>query len=400
MNHYTAVLAFWVCSVLGASVAEPPRGYIEPTYMGQPLSHWVEVLGGSEGPVNLISSVESGEIKDIRGGREAQDALEHIGTNAIPFLLRWIEGDPLITVSREGRTELLSPATMERVDSDWVEVFRAPGAVRAFGLLGPAARSAIPELARLVTNQSCLWTNLYATGRRVEPRRSSWSAFNALAAIGPESAPVILTIATNSAWTSGMRRDALVAAAKAMGTNAQALLPIVLQCAKEEDGWVAQGAVGVLRAFGHDDPGVFAALTNALHHPAPAVRMAAIEALQPFGARAVPVLVPALLYEFNATNYGVRYRALDTLVRVAPQTLTNVSVLAKAAEGLRSSDFDARLWAVQTIQAASEQARGQKPNLDLPGRDLTPLCLEATNTLRQLAPDLLNTVRKGKGVSH
>ena len=52
MKHHTAVVALWVWSVVGAAVAEPPESHVEPTYKGQPLSHWVAVLGGSEGQIN------------------------------------------------------------------------------------------------------------------------------------------------------------------------------------------------------------------------------------------------------------------------------------------------------------------------------------------------------------
>lgn len=384
MKQYTAALALWVLSAVGPALAEPPEGHVEPAYQGQPLSHWVEVLGGSEGPLDLLSSKGATQTKDLRGGAEAQTALEHIGTNAIPFLVRWIEGDLLITTSEHGTLELLSPVNLKRADAAWAEVFRAPGAVRAFGVLGPAARSAIPELLRLATNQLGAWANPSAVGRRaVEPPRSSWLALQALGAIGPDSAPVLLAIATNKACASGGRIGALLA----LGTNVPAAaLSALLQCAKESDEGVAQRAVWSLRAFGQDDPRIFATLTNVAHHSAKSVRSAALEALRPFGAKSLP----AFLYALTDRSLGVRYSGLRALIEVAPQALTNTSVLATAAQSLQSGDSGARFWGAKVLRAAGQQARGERPDLEGPVPDSEALYLDATNVLRRFAPDLLS----------
>jgi hypothetical protein len=94
---------------------EPSDRPIEPTYNGRPLSHWVEILSGG-----LYSSKSWPDIDEIEGGAEAQEALEHIGAEAVPFLLKQIP---------------------------------ARGAMVAFRVLGPAARSAIPQLVAMATNE-------------------------------------------------------------------------------------------------------------------------------------------------------------------------------------------------------------------------------------------------------
>lgn len=81
-------------------------------YDGHPLSYWV--LDDTNSPVRSDIVAPGGQLN-----RYSEEAVENIGTNAIPFLLKWMESD--------------SP-------------YRA---ANAFGVLGPAARSAIPDLARL-----------------------------------------------------------------------------------------------------------------------------------------------------------------------------------------------------------------------------------------------------------
>src|SRR4051812_22980361 len=59
-------------------MALPPR---EPSYNGQPLSYWLARCEET-GPI-------SADIKDPKA-RECREAIRHIGTNAIPFLLRML----------------------------------------------------------------------------------------------------------------------------------------------------------------------------------------------------------------------------------------------------------------------------------------------------------------------
>ncbi len=380
-RHHEGLLMFWILWAPGLLLAGPPAGDIQPMYEGQPLSHWVEVLGGPS-----VSSKWIPEIMEIEGGLEAQEALEHIGINAIPFLIRWIGGEalPAAGISNVKPLQPIFPAShQEGTDLGW-RFARAKGAMQAFRVLGPLAFSAIPELARLVTSQFGAGEHPFAIDQGVVQPPCAQFVLPALGAIGPDSLSFILTIVTNKTYTSATRATALEAV-EAMGTNALLALPVVLQCAEDSQEFVALAALESLNAFGQHDQRVFVALTNALHHPAQGVRFRAMAALKPYGAQALP----ALLYAFNDTSYGVRYNALTTLVRIAPEALTNASVLAIAAQSLRTNDSDAKLWAAQVLQAAGQQSRGKKPSVELSGRDLGRLWLEATNTLRQLAPELV-----------
>jgi hypothetical protein len=115
----------------------------------------------------------------------SRDALQHMGTNAIPHRLRWI------SYERGGIRDGLDRQLRQRVA--WAapvhEYLQAPirqagDAEIGFYLLGPVARPAIPELLKLAISSS--------PGGRV------LNCTPALCAIGPDAIPALLTISTNS----------------------------------------------------------------------------------------------------------------------------------------------------------------------------------------------------------
>ena len=109
----------------------------EPEYKGRKLSEWIEVQSRRY-PRDLPERIE---------------AVRHIGTNALPYLLKWIEGAELPkTYTR------LDSAAMKLMDREtarrWVryrqrKFYRAICAQWAFEILGTDAAAARPELIRL-----------------------------------------------------------------------------------------------------------------------------------------------------------------------------------------------------------------------------------------------------------
>src|SRR5260221_5062014 len=51
----------------------------EPTYAGKRLSEWVARLSSKN---------------SLEGDSEAENAIRHIGTNSLPYLLKWISYEP------------------------------------------------------------------------------------------------------------------------------------------------------------------------------------------------------------------------------------------------------------------------------------------------------------------
>jgi hypothetical protein len=336
---------------MGGALGELPESHVEPTYKGQPLGHWVEVLGGSEGQIDFHLSVDT--IENTRGSYEAREALEHIGTNAIPFLLRWCAGLGVLEEPRPpagfitNETPALLPPASQQVRVDPMQ-YLPEGAGRAFGVFGPTA------------------------------------------------APVLLNAVTNKAYASFSRGVALATAVRVMGTNAQTLRPLVLQCAEEGDGGLARAAVGLLGAVGAGGPEALAVLQRSLQDPRRDTwRDVTLQAVAALGDMGIPTLARA----FSSDDPGTRGLAAHLLVYRLPEALTNSAVLAAAAHNLRSVDEDRCIVAAELLRAADEQARGQKPDLYLPLRERDSLLDHATNILRRLAPELLDRMPE-KGVNH
>jgi len=105
----------------------------EPEYRGKRLSEWVE---------------------DRRIGHfERDDAVRHIGTNAIPYLMKWIRYEPtkLKTKCIEFSNWLLLMARLNRSldDRKWVRAF---GAVEGLSALRPEADVILPRLCRVLND--------------------------------------------------------------------------------------------------------------------------------------------------------------------------------------------------------------------------------------------------------
>jgi hypothetical protein len=131
------ILATCVASVALAFLVLPRER--EPKYDGVPLSMWLE-RGRSDRGESIV-------------------AIRQIGTNALPFLLRWIQYEPpgwRRFVSRNF-SKIPSRIQNSRV-LRWLIVDKAENraniAVTGIGILGPDASSAMPELIRLADNAS------------------------------------------------------------------------------------------------------------------------------------------------------------------------------------------------------------------------------------------------------
>lgn len=123
----------------------------EPEYDGAPLSEW------------LKRNFQA-------GGHDAscREALRHLGTNTVPFLLRWIQYE-----TPQWRTTLpdiigklptfLQNARFVQQTLQNGNLHRAELAIAGFSILGSEANSALPELRRLTDNPKAPETAARAT---------------------------------------------------------------------------------------------------------------------------------------------------------------------------------------------------------------------------------------------
>jgi len=150
----------------------------EPIYNGRSLSEWI-----SRCPVVTFLGDGSSYVTAQPVFGEAAAAVRHIGTNALPCLLKWIRYHPPIWKRR-------AHALLGRLPDQFIPAFIGGGydlpartAVEGFSILGPEAAQAIPELLRIVadprTDRSVLENVKTALAGIGEPARVPMLAFAA-----------------------------------------------------------------------------------------------------------------------------------------------------------------------------------------------------------------------------
>ena len=205
-----------------------------PSYNGHTLSEWVEACG--EYPYTPKHWASMPEI---------EEAIRHSGRRSVPFLLRWIRDKPR---SSSG--------------DDRQAAFRAVGAVSAFGILGTNANFAIPDLMRIAQRPDDYdWPNPDPAWG-VEPQQfcNEYAVF-ALANIGPNTVPSLLSLATNSS-VNVQRNDVYLLST--MGTNALPAIPLLLHYLQEPTNRVAVIAARSLGTLKLEPSIVVSALADAL----------------------------------------------------------------------------------------------------------------------------------------
>jgi PBS lyase HEAT-like repeat-containing protein len=154
----------------------------EPHYNGRPLHYWITALG-------MLQHIDPNSQVEVLSHSRTGNVFRQLDTNALPYLLEWIQYEPSQWRYRLANHVIgLPPQAFfmplaERIQPQRREVL-AEGALIAFDFLGTKATPAIPDLARLMDNQAA-------------PQSASRAAF-ALGAIGTNSVPALLKVSQNS----------------------------------------------------------------------------------------------------------------------------------------------------------------------------------------------------------
>jgi len=233
-------------------VVRPDR---EPSYGGRNLSQWVARIDGT---------AKSDTTK------EAAEAIRHIGTNALPYLLKWIQYE---RPPWKNALHRITGGRLERYDFllDHKNEIRAEHAMKAFRVLGPQACGAIPELLRLMND-------------------------------------------SNRSWSAGRATFTIVG----MGTNARPVLPTLIAMLTNDS--LARRTMYALGELKLEPQLVVPALTNCLLRSNATIRFYAAHALCQFGGDARSA-VPALVRALNDSNGRVQHWASNALVAIDPQAL-------------------------------------------------------------------------------
>jgi hypothetical protein len=139
MNRKRAILTCCATFIAAVVVIAWPRGPKEPVYQGRKLSEWLD------------ADVDSG-YPSLRDKDASRNAMQQMGTNAAPFMARWVVDDiaawQLWLASRlEQSTSLVF---VRRIARRYIypHGLRAWYATFGLGWLGPAANSEVQFLAR------------------------------------------------------------------------------------------------------------------------------------------------------------------------------------------------------------------------------------------------------------
>jgi HEAT repeat protein len=172
---------------------------------------------------------------------EAEAAIQAIGTNAIPLLLKWIHaeqtsGNRRLHAAINMLPRKLGPSAFSYLHSLATpqDQKRAFAAIVAFSVLGSRATPAIPELTRLVNDTNSMQTARYAT--------------IALAWIGTNALPsLVIALTSEDREVRETAASALhVSTASKYSTN---VFPAVLRLLQEADAPARERATRALQEY-------------------------------------------------------------------------------------------------------------------------------------------------------
>jgi HEAT repeat protein len=274
----------------------------EPEFKGCKLSDWL---------VQYQNQWHYDGYYDTPELREAGEAVRHIGTNALPCLLKWISYE-----IPAWRYQLFGTATKSRFFRSQAMVkrllgereFRADLARIGFEILGPDARQAVPELVALMNSSGT-------------PHAARKATF-ALGHLGGDALPPLMTAFTNQALPSSFRctPGRAIALSPSLRTNAGPLVPAVVQCLKVKDRAVATTAVLILGDWTSKPAVAIPALAESLQDTNANFRATTLWALGLFGQSARSA-VPVVLDALNDPVPIVREAATNALLKISPESL-------------------------------------------------------------------------------
>jgi len=326
----------------------------EPKYKGRALSEWLQLY-----QKRTTGDLSVSEIDD------APDAVRHIGANALPYLLKWVQPRPTSAeLAVQYLPERLRESVIFRGFSERSDV-RAEAAVSGFAILGPAARPAIPELVGLVTSAAP-----YPFARE------------ALEGLGGDGLSALLAALVRPGQSNRLSILQCVDSRSTWPDPAAAFPPLI-QCLDDPDRAIAVEAIRVIGRLGHGPDPALCALIKSLHHEDPLVRRAAGTALVDWRTAARPAL-PCLLRDLKNPRFAsAAAEALGDL-ELEPQR-----VIPALTRALQNSDPIVRAAIARALGKFGEQARTAVPFLlelyNDPDDSMQRTALEALYAIRAMS---------------
>ena len=278
----------------------------QPTYQGHTLEYWLKVYDPSASFVTHDRT-------------EAEEAVRHIGTNALPLLVKWISYEPhdwqkrlanvIVRLPQPARSSaVLHSTTYSREKLNCSMLARG-----GFQILGEEAAPAIPDLVRLLHGKN------WASRER---------AAGALALIGRPGFLPLLDALSDTNYPSRGGVASTIGSMRELGTNASPAVPLLICCIRDSDPATAISAIQALAKLRIEPETVVPALTNAFAAENTNVRHAAVRAFASgFGTLRLSdhanQAAPALRGMLNDPYFRVREEASNILAQIATEAITN-----------------------------------------------------------------------------
>ena len=266
----------------------------EPSYEGKRLSEWVERLSSAR--------VEN----EPEARSSAGDAIGHIGTNAMPYLLSWMRYERPFW---KWKSFVWIKQVFSISLTDW-RAERAESAAEAISCLGPGGEKGIPTLALMMNDNVAPTTALRAT------RTLSGLGYYFLSA-----SMALMTNRLADYRSDGITKASHFATAPDFsGVGIDAAVPMMVQCLKDTDEWVVMVAGSELGRKTLAPKLVVPALVENLQDQRFNVRGSAARALGDFRADAASAVL-ALRTVLLDPDSMVRAAASNSLRQIAPEVV-------------------------------------------------------------------------------
>jgi HEAT repeat protein len=289
-------------------------GEREPAYQGKTLSQWMK---GYE-PNKDDETIDDARRRE----KDADNAIRHIGTNALPFLAK------MFTAKDSKLKEKLMALTQRQ---SLIKFNFTPAsdkhflAVRGLGALGKDGAPLIPMLTRSLDDNNPETRYFAALAIARTGIAGLKTLTNALASTNQRVRSFIATV-------FGQYREAddgdWLVAQLSKGELAFALgriIPILLELVKDSDIGVEFRAISSLGQIRQQPEVVVPVLINILENPLDKCRWEATRALAKFGAQARSA-VPALVAALQDPDKEVRKAAGEALLKIDPGAAAKAGV--------------------------------------------------------------------------
>lgn len=225
----------------------------EPLYQGKALSSWLEAYDPY-----LRWNIKPSQKQEVDA------AVRHIGTNAIPTLLRMLR-------ARDGR---LKARFLEVLNKQRIVKFNPTppaenlhfAAATAFAVLGAEASDAVPELI-----------NIY---KQNISESSQYHTVLALSMIGPPSNAAVPTLVESMSASNAEMRLCIVSALARIHPKPELVVPVLINNLNDPLPLNRQAIVHLLGDFGTNAKQATSDITKMLNDPSDAVREAVTNALK------------------------------------------------------------------------------------------------------------------------